>query len=38
MAEGFERTTTKELLHFIGIARGSAGEVRSMTAVIKNRP
>ena len=29
-AEGFERGTTNELLQFIYIARGSAGEVRSM--------
>ena len=30
VAEGFERGTTAELLAFIYIARGSAGEVRSM--------
>lgn len=30
IAEGFERGTTKELLMFLYIARGSAGEVRSM--------
>ncbi len=30
IAEGFERGTTNELLSFIYIARGSAGEVRSM--------
>lgn len=30
IAEGFERGTTKELLAFLYIARGSAGEVRSM--------
>ena len=30
IAEGFERGTTKELLSFLYIARGSAGEVRSM--------
>jgi len=30
IAEGFERVTTAELLSFIAIARGSAGEVRSM--------
>ncbi len=30
IAEGFERGTTKQLLNFLYIARGSAGEVRSM--------
>lgn len=30
IAEGFERGTTNELLTFVYIARGSAGEVRSM--------
>lgn len=38
VAEGFERSTTNELLAFIAIARGSAGEVRSMMAVVKDRP
>lgn len=38
VAEGFERSTTNELLSFIAIARGSAGEVRSMMAVVENRP
>ena len=38
VAEGFERSTTKELLSFIAIGRGSSGEVRSMMAVVKNRP
>ena len=38
IAEGFERSTTKELLSYIAISRGSAGEVRSMLAVVKNRP
>jgi four helix bundle protein len=38
IAEGFERVTTRELNAFLDIARGSAGEVRSMMAVIKNRP
>ena len=37
VAEGFERSTTAELLAFIAIARGSAGEVRSMMAVVKDR-
>jgi four helix bundle protein len=30
IAEGFERGTTNELISFLYIARGSAGEVRSM--------
>jgi four helix bundle protein len=38
VAEGFERSTTSELLSFIAIARGSSGEVRSMMAVVKDRP
>jgi len=38
VAEGFERSTTGELLSFIAIARGSLGEVRSMMAVVKDRP
>ncbi|HYG24964.1 MAG TPA: four helix bundle protein [Verrucomicrobiae bacterium] len=38
VAEGFERATTNELQSFIAIARGSAGEVRSMMAVVKDRP
>ena len=38
IAEGFERVTTNELNAFIAIARGSAGEVRSMMAVVKDRP
>ncbi len=38
IAEGFERSTTNELLSFIATARGSAGEVRSMLAVVKDRP
>lgn len=33
IAEGFERGTTNELLAFIYIARGSAGETRSMLCV-----
>lgn len=35
IAEGFERGTTSELLHFLYIARGSAGEVRSMLDVLE---
>lgn len=38
IAEGFERVTTAELLSFLSISRGSAGEVRSMIAVIFTRP
>jgi four helix bundle protein len=38
IAEGFERVTTSELLAFLAIARGSGGEVRSMMAVVKDRP
>jgi len=38
VAEGFERFTNNELLSFLAIARGSAGEVRSMVAVVRNRP
>jgi four helix bundle protein len=35
IAEGFERGTTNELLQFLYIARGSAGEVRSMLSVME---
>ena len=38
IAEGFERGTTNELLAFLYIARGSAGEVRSMLNFIERRP
>jgi four helix bundle protein len=37
IAEGFERGTTNELLSFIYISRGSAGEVRSMLCFIEHR-
>jgi len=37
IAEGFERGTTNELLSFIYIARGSAGEVRSMLCLLQRR-
>ena len=37
VAEGFERGTTNELLAFIYIARGSAGEVRSMLCFLERR-
>src|SRR5579859_582689 len=35
IAEGFERGTNPELLTFLYIARGSAGEVRSMLCLIE---
>jgi len=35
IAEGFERGTTQELITFLYYARGSAGEVRSILAVIE---
>jgi four helix bundle protein len=38
IAEGFERGTKAELLTFLYIARGSAGEVRSMLLVMLRRP
>jgi four helix bundle protein len=38
IAEGFERGTTNELLMFLYIARGSAGEVRSMLVLASRRP
>jgi four helix bundle protein len=36
IAEGFERGTTQELITFLYYARGSAGEVRSILAVIES--
>jgi four helix bundle protein len=38
IAEGFERGTTNELLSFLYIARGSAGEVRSMLCLAQKLP
>ncbi len=38
IAEGFERGTTQELLTFLYIARGSAGEVRSMLSLLERLP
>ncbi|HEX6190691.1 MAG TPA: four helix bundle protein [Pyrinomonadaceae bacterium] len=38
IAEGFERGTNNELLSFLYIARGSAGEVRSMLSLIERLP
>src|ERR1044072_1837700 len=33
IAEGFERTSRKEYLNFLNIAKGSAGEIRSLCRV-----
>jgi four helix bundle protein len=38
IAEGFERGTKNEFLAFLYIARGSAGEVRSMLCYFERRP
>jgi four helix bundle protein len=38
IAEGFERGTTNELLDFIYISRGSAGETRSMYCLLERLP
>jgi four helix bundle protein len=38
IAEGFERLTPNELRNFLVIARGSAGEIRSMVGVVVKRP
>jgi four helix bundle protein len=38
IAEGFERGTNKELLSFLYISRGSAGEVRSMLCLLDRIP
>jgi four helix bundle protein len=38
IAEGFERMSTAQLFSFLDTARGSAGEVRSMIAVVIRRP
>lgn len=38
IAEGFERGTTLELLTFIYIARGSAGELRSILLLLDRLP
>ena len=38
IAEGFERGTTQETLTFLYIARGSAGEVRSMLRLLERIP
>jgi len=36
IAEGFERKTLKDFSRFLDIAKGSAGEVRSMTYVAED--
>jgi four helix bundle protein len=38
VAEGFERGTNQELLTLLYIARGSAGEVRSMLCLLERIP
>ncbi len=38
IAEGFERGTHDELIAFLYVARGSAGEVRSMLALMERIP
>ena len=38
IAEGFERGSTSELLAFLYIARGSAGEVRSILCLLDRIP
>ena len=38
VAEGFERGTTNELLAFLYISRGSAGETRSKLSFMEERP
>jgi len=38
IAEGFERGSTAELIAFLYIARGSAGEVRSMLSFVESLP
>jgi four helix bundle protein len=37
IAEGFERRTKKDFAHFLDLAKGSAGEVRSMLYLGQDR-
>lgn len=37
IAEGFERRTDADFAHFLDIAKGSAGEVRSMLYLAEDR-
>ena len=36
IAEGFERKTKKDFAHFLDLAKGSAGEVRSMAVAAED--
>jgi four helix bundle protein len=36
IAEGFERRTKKDFAHFLDLAKGSAGEVRSMAVAAED--
>lgn len=38
IAEGFERGTTVELIHFLYISKGSSGECRSMLRLCERSP
>ena len=38
ITEGFERGSTAELISFLYIARGPAGEVRSMLSFVEEEP